>query len=243
MWGGVWVAPIAVIVDDLSITQLVFKYILCVNPSQLWFLWMLFDVFLLIWPICDLLQNSKIAISVSIISWGIGFIGSRELPNIFCVWTAFNYIPFFILGLKLKEKDGFGIDKIPVYIWIILDIGLFVILKHVSINHYFIDKLIKIALTYTLHVVGAIMAFSVLQKLATMVDWKNSKCFDFLSKCSMTVYLLHQQIIYFVIIILNGWVHPYIIAITNFVISLSLSLILSSILMRFKMTRLLIGER
>lgn len=59
----------------------------------------------------------------------------------------------------------------------------------------------------------------------------------------MAIYLFHQQIIYFTIIWLNGKVNPYLNAIVNFIVALVLSSLISTLLMRFKVTRVLIGEK
>lgn len=64
-----------------------------------------------------------------------------------------------------------------------------------------------------------------------------------LSKNSMTIYLFHQQIIYFTILWLNGKVNPYVNSFINFVVSLFLSSLISTMLMKFKVTRILIGEK
>ena len=87
------------------------------------------------------------------------------------------------------------------------------------------------------------MAFVVLQKLATRVNWEESKVFSFLSKNSMLVYLFHQQIIYVFISLLNGVINPYLHAGINFVGAMAISLLISTVLMKFKWTRFLIGEK
>lgn len=59
----------------------------------------------------------------------------------------------------------------------------------------------------------------------------------------MAMYLFHQQIIYFTISALNGVVNPWINAGVNFVAAIAGSLIISAVLMRWKATRFLIGEK
>ena len=65
-------------------------------------------------------------------------------------------------------------------------------------------------------VVGALMSFAVLQKIADRIKWK-TKIFMYLSSQSMIVFLLHQQILYFFISGLNGKVDPYLNALINFI--------------------------
>ena len=59
----------------------------------------------------------------------------------------------------------------------------------------------------------------------------------------MAMYLFHQQIIHFTISALNGVVNPWINAGVNFVAAIAGSLIISAVLMRWKATRFLIGEK
>ena len=59
----------------------------------------------------------------------------------------------------------------------------------------------------------------------------------------MTIYLFHQQIIYVCLYALNGLVNPYIHATINFIVAMISSSIISLILMKFKSTRILIGEK
>lgn len=104
-------------------------------------------------------------------------------------------------------------------------------------------KVIGLGNEYALHIVGALMSFFVLQSIATNIKWKDNILFSFFSTKTMPVYLFHQQIIYFTIIWLNGKVNPYINATINFLVSVTISLVISSIFMKFKWTRRLIGEK
>ena len=72
---------------------------------------------------------------------------------------------------------------------------------------------------------------------------QDSKLFYFIVKQSMPIYLFHQQVIYFFIFWLNGLVNPYINASINFIGAMVVSIIISGTLMRFKLTRFLIGEK
>ena len=127
--------------------------------------------------------------------------------------------------------------------WIAVHAVLFAISKLISGSESMIAKLATIPLNLLLHASGAIMAFTALVWIGERVKWENSKVFGVLSSSSMIIYLLHQQIIYFSIYLLNGLINPYLNSIINFVISLSLSLAISVILLRFKTTRFLMGEK
>lgn len=94
-----------------------------------------------------------------------------------------------------------------------------------------------------LHIVGALMAFIILQKLGSNIKWKQNKIFVVFSKYSMPIYLFHQQIIYFFIDWLNGAIHPYLHTGINFIGAILISAGISAVLMKWKVTRFLIGEK
>ena len=235
--------------------ELIQKYVFCINPSQLWFLWMLFWVFALVWPLWKWLSDSIIkGLVIALVCYGVGLAGGHFTPNIYCIWTAFQYIPFFFIGIqvriqqeKLKDTDGrrskiFLIEKIPAGLLLMLDLLIFYI-DWLARQGRILLPGVTVMTGFILHIVGAVMAFVVFQKIASKVSWKDNKCFNKLAKCSMPMYLFHQQIIYFVIVALNGRVNPYINAILNFVLSIIISFFISTILMRFRYTRLLVGEK
>lgn len=239
----IWVIPISYVLFSYTPKDIILKYVLCTGPSQLWFLWMLFDVFCIVWIISNWLKNDFIAIFISCISWLIGYVCGARFSNIFCVWTAFNYLPFFILGMKLREKNNCLLYKIPAILFVFIQLVLFGAYQMTSSNSRILYRLVNLIALYSAHIFGALMSFFVLQWLAEKVDWENNKLFMIFSKYSMTIYLFHQQIIYFTIIWLNGKVNPYLHSFMNFVIALTLSSFISILLMKFKTTRILIGEK
>jgi peptidoglycan/LPS O-acetylase OafA/YrhL len=103
--------------------------------------------------------------------------------------------------------------------------------------------LLNLLLSFALNVIGAVMAFIILQKIAVCVRWENSRALTLLKKVSMPIYLLHQQVIYFFVYYLNGHLNPYIHAVVNFGGAIIVSTILSCILLKFKWTRYLVGEK
>ena len=207
---------------------------------------MLFGVFVIVWPMRKVLLDKPITgWIIALAIYCIGIIGKRSLPNVFCIWFACQYIPFFYIGMRLRakaeKKEKLITEVVPWPYWIAADLLLFV--GTMAIGHLdgIVWRLMAIELNLLLHIVGAIMAWTLLQMQANKVDWKNSKAFKTLSSCSMPMYLFHQQIIYFTIIWLNGIVNPWINAGVNFLVALIGSFIISALLMRWKYTRFLIG--
>ena len=250
----IWVAPISAYFFHWGFAELFKKYVFCISPSQLWFLWMLFGLFVIVWPFRNvMIEKPVIGWSIATIFYGIGIVGEHIVPNVFCAWTACQYVVFFYIGMRIRVKaenatEGNDEKKwltegLPWYGWLILDVILFVGSLWIDSQSGIIMKVASLGSKLLLHMVGAVMAWSLLQMLAGHVNWQESKTFKKLCAYSMPTYLFHQQIIYFVIDSLNGKVNPWINAGVNFVVAIAGSLIISALLMRWKVTRILVGEK
>ena len=68
-----------------------------------------------------------------------------------------------------------------------------------------------------------------------------NRFYRLLEENSFGIYLFHQQIIYFTIIWFNGLVHPIIQAILSFLIAICISLMMSMILKKWRMTKIMFG--
>lgn len=238
-----WVIPISAIFFETDIVSVFRNYVLAEAPSQLWFLVMLFDVFAIFWPLSGFFQkHNYLGALVALGMYGCGLVGSLILPNIFNVWTALQYIPLFWIGFKLRQYGAAVIRRIPAFLWLVADIVLFGFMQFLGGFESVAVKLLLIGLDFVLKVVGACMSFVVLQKIADAVNW-NGRVFAFVSKSSMAVYLFHQQIIYFFLYWLNGYLYPGVHVIINFIGAMAISLLLASVLLKFKATRVLIGEK
>jgi hypothetical protein len=240
----VWVAPFAVYFFKCDIYEIIKNFILGTSPNQLWFLLMLFCLFVIFYPLSGFFARKNILGAVAVlIIYGIGIIGSSFIPNVFQVFRACAYLPMFWMGFKIRQYGSVFLRKIPVIVWIAVDIALFIIVQYIGDFDGALFTLLKLGFEFLLHIIGAIMSFIILQKLADRIDWKNSLLFGRLSKNSMTVYLFHQQIIYLLIYWLNGRLNPYVHAAVNFFGALLISLLISFVLMKTKWTRMLVGEK
>lgn len=239
----IWVVPVHLYFYPGDYVMIAEKYILATAPSQLWFLVMLFDVFLLFWPASQFFKKFDLeGLIVVVAAWAVGALGAKVIPNYFMIWTALQYIPLFWVGFKLRQNRLFYVRKISRLVWIILDLILFLVWKWIQDFESILMKLLWLGLGLVLHIVGALTAFFILQSLARKVHWKRT-CFPYIEKRSMTVYLLHQQIVYFFIVWLNGRIAPSLHMLVNVVGSIAVSLLLSEIFMKFKLTRFLLGEK
>ena len=93
-----------------------------------------------------------------------------------------------------------------------------------------------------LKLVGAFSAFIILEKIVSRTKINESGFLNILSKYTMPMYLFHQQIIYFIILWLNGTMSPWINALINFALAGLISFAIGWGLMKNRMTRLLLGE-
>lgn len=240
----IWVIPFTMYYFQIEAVEILKSYALGILPSQLWFLLMLFFVFMIFYPLNSFLEKHNVGgVLTVLVIYGIGLVGSKVLPNVFQILTACQYLIFFWLGFKIRQYGSDTLMKIPSLIWIAVDVLLFILVQYLSGFDATIIKLLNLGFTFLLHIVGALMAFVVLQKLANRVNWKESKVFSLLSKNSMPVYLFHQQVIYVFISLLNGMINPYLHAGINFIGAMAISLLISTLLMKFKWTRFLIGEK
>lgn len=185
---AIWIVPISEYFFNYNISIILNNYILAVSPNQLWFLWMLFDVFIIFWLLSDYFKKHDLIGGVAVIGfYGVSLVGSSVLPNVFQIWAACAYLPLFWLGFKIRQHGSELINKIHWAVWIVVDLALFTILQFISKEDMFF-KLLSIGCSFLLHIVGAMMAFVVLQKLANHANWQKSKVFTFLSKRSMPVF-------------------------------------------------------
>lgn len=242
----VWVIPISRRLFGFESEQMIKKYLLGNNPDQLWFLWMLFDVFVIVWPLWNLIiKSSVLCWGMAIIFYSIGVICNRAFPNIFCVWTAFEFMPLFCMGIRMRVKEERSekqvIWRIPWLIWLIFDILIFMATNLLIKQTGTVMQILRLGMFFVLHMIGAVMIFVILQILANKIQWKEGKGIKAFSVYSMPMYLFHQQIVYFMIILLDGKVSPFINFMANFVITLIVSLLISIFLMHWRITRWLLG--
>ena len=240
---AVWVVPLSILFFSYDASAIFKNYLLAQSPSQLWFLMMLFVVFMIFWPLSDFFRKHDVLGAVLALGmYGSSLIGGRVIPNVFQIWTAMRYVPVFWLGFKLRQYGTGLIRKIPAMLWLVASVLLYVLTRYLDGVDHILCKLLTLGFSFLTNLVGAVMSFVVLQKIADKGKWDNA-CFGFISKRSMAVYLFHQQIIYFVIAGLNGLWNPYLHATLNFLVSAGVSLLIATVLLRFRATRFLIGEK
>lgn len=238
-----WAVPTDVIVQKYGFKEFFRAYILATQPRQLWFLIMLFGVFAVFYLLTDFFAEHDIkGLIAALAFYGVGTICNRYIEDYFQIWNICRYILFFWLGFKIRQRGSDWLYKIPVVIYVAADIALFA-LNWLLPNEHFIWQAIKPVVSMLLYVVGAVTAFVVFQRLAKRTSWKENKLLSKLVILSMPIYLLHQQISYFLTIKLNGVISPYLQVAINFGFTIIVSMAIAAFLYRFKPTRIMMGEK
>lgn len=241
-----YLIPIEMMLYGIDLKHIMEKFVFAIQPSHLWFLWMLFGVFMIAWPLSSYLVKIKwggIWIGLFLYVTGVG--GTKILPDIFAIWTACEFFLFFWIGFEVRRCKTPVIYRVPSFCYIFIYSVLFFInellpkLNKQSIFLLIAGKIIMILM----HCWGALMAFVVLQKLANKIQYQRSSLWSFLEKRSMVIYLFHQPIIYFTLLCFNGKINPFINTFINFSIAMLVSIIISSGLFSWRVTRMLIGEK
>ena len=239
---AVWVIPIQYFFFRYDFETIVKNFVFAMNPNQLWFLWMLFGVSIVFWLLSDFLVKHEILGTVTMLGiFGIGLVCGMRLPNVFMIWRVCTYLPLFWCGVKIRQHGSGFLRKIPSLLYLPVQAALFFLTRWLTENDPSPFNILYHGFTFALHICGAVSVFVILQDIADKINWKKNKIFVFLAKLSMPIYLIHQQIIYFFIVCLNGVIHPFLHVGVNFICVLSISVIVSALLMKWKITRFLIG--
>ena len=240
---AIWVIPSAIIVFKYGWKDILLKYILGSSPNQLWFLLMLFWVFLFFNLLSDFFYKHEIigGIIALVLFYAIGIIGQKYIENYYQIWTAFRFLPFFWIGFKLRQHNNSILKRIHPFFYGGVFVAVFVVIQLLPPSSGLM-KLISLGLDYILLLSGSLAAFFILEWLYSKMPKLCLSKLNSIQYYSMPMYLFHQQFIYYSILLLNGKLYPYLHATVNLIVALIGSFAISFILMKWKTTRLLVGE-
>lgn len=237
-----WVIPFYFYFFNVEIKKILFEYFLGTSPSQLWFLLMLFNIFIIIFFIGKIVYFSYWkAFILSLVIYGFGLIGGKFFPNIYQIISSCNFLLYFIIGMLIYRNDLYILKTIHSYIYLLIFLVLWVLKLYICryITNEIICKIYNLIFDFFIHIEGSIMTFIILGRIAERLknlkyNYENFRLYNFLKKYNFIIYLLHQQIIYCVIDKLNGKVSPFILVSANFFISLFFSSIIILIFKKIK---------
>lgn len=236
-----WVIPFEYIYFKTDLKNMVHKYLLAESPSQLWFLWMLFWVWIVFYVISLKVENISewnlvIIFIISIV--GGYYLSNKINANYFQVIQVFKYMQYYYLGGYVYKKQ-FKITKFSICTYFvgflvcyILNRPVTAVFAHIKVN--FFRYSCYESWSMLISVFGIIFVYfliSYVVKIYQQNGIKEENSFLLkLEENSFGIYLFHQQIIYITIDILNGHVHPLVQVLCSFLISIAVSLVIVEIL-------------
>ncbi len=242
----IWVIPIGYMYYRYTFNDIIQYFILGQSPAQLWFLLMLFNVFV----ISFFLLNNNIAWQWCGVA-GIGFLCmlsplvSTFLPNYFQVLISMKVMLFFYSGCMIRRQCSEITPKSMLKmggVFLLLNLLFFILRERLNWSVFPLLRIIKYFFSCLCELSGAVMAFFLLSYFASIIRWKNA-LFESLSKSSFTIYLFHQQIIYFLLWHFSGFLCPIVMSVICFLFSVLISWAIGTIMNMRKLTRIIIGGR
>ena len=238
-----WVIPFAILFFKYDALTIFNRYFLATNPNQLWFLLMLFEVYLIGFLLCNCFADKGLLGFLFVfIIYIAGLIGRQFIPNYFGIWKTCEFLLFFYIGFKIRQYGSMYLRK-NITVLLFLTFVFFLLFHFFSKQTQFAMRLMGRGFESALNVIGSCTAFILCQKTADIKNWERNMCFSFVSQKAMGIYLFHQQFVYISFYLFNGYLNPYLNFFLNVIISLSASICMTSLFMKFRITRFLIGEK
>lgn len=218
-----------------------FNILIGKSCDQLWFILSLFFIFVIVYPF-DKIINKKPILSVLISAILVGLVTLLDKYDIsFGLIKAIKDIPFFILGFLFRTKGtNFIKNKKTLIIGSIsylLIYSTYIILNELEFSD------IAIVIYDSLFFFGAPILFGLALNLFDRWNLYDKKITKFLSKHSMNIYLLHQELIYIFILLLIEKANPYLFVFVTFISVWFISLLLSMLVRTNNVTKFLLGEK
>ena len=244
---ALWVAPFHWFFFRCGPKELIDKYLLGKSANQLWFLLMLFGVFMIFYPLAGFFHRHTLLGAAVVLTCHAA---SLYLPYSFLSYYglrhALAYLPVFWLGFILRrDRDAAParlLRRIPSAVLVAAHVGLFALVEFLGGRVGGEATLLMHALRFSVTTGGAVMAFSVLVRLAERIPHRG-RLFRLLTACSMPIYLFHQQIVYVAVTLMNRVMSPYLQVPIITLLALGISLGISLLLLRFRYTRPLVGAK
>ncbi len=240
-----WAIPFQLIYFDPSITDILLNFGLAISPNQLWFLVMLFVLFCIFYPLTWLLDrsNSFIGLLIALVMYGASIVLARIVPNVFNFESALKFFIFFYLGFAVRKNKNNFACKIPWFVYLILQVGVFALNYFViSGSELMVLKVLNLITTPLCSILGVFMVV-VFVKSINVEKIQQTKVFKLFSKHNFVMYLFHQQLIYISLSFLNGVVDNWIIILANLIVSILGSLLISVLIDKIPKIRTLFGYK
>ena len=239
----IWVIPIAELFFHYSLKEIILRYCLATAPNQLWFLWMLFWVFIISWPLSNMFLRFKGAAIVAVL-YCIGNLGGNLIPNVFQIRTGCMYVTFFYIGYMFcRLIERLNNNVAIAFALLTINVISYCSLQFNEFSDNVVNKLIVFGLKLLMNTTGAVAAFLILNSVAPYVVAKHNALIKRIGDKTMSLFLFHQQIIYLAICIANGKLNPIVQVVFSFTAALAGSFVINELMMKHKITRWMIGEK
>ncbi len=162
--------------------------------------------------------------------------------NVFQVSTAIKYAGYYYLGAYLYKKKIE--NKWMIHISGCGSIVFGVIDKIIETNtsSSVLVRSFGLILGYMCSYMGVVFVYCIVKLISEKLNnVRKAKIWNGMKEKSFGIYLFHQQIIYLTIIPLNGKVTPIVQVIISFLCAVGLASIITAVLKKFKLTRVLYG--
>ena len=165
------------------------------------------------------------------------------LPNVFQIFTAGKYIFFYYMGFAFRKYRDNILYRVPwICYFVIHTVLLAFLFFFVSTRDGTVFKLASVALNPIISTFGVLSVVVCMSKF-NFEHLRKSKIFQVLNKHNFVMYLLHQQIIYVVISLLNARVATPILVIANLVLSFFVSLIMAVLISKIPIVKKAFGYK
>lgn len=211
------------------------------GSGHLWFLPMLFWCFVFLWVIQKFKVNPLAVISLFLLVF-ISPIPSYRIP--LGIGKAIYYFPFFYFGFLVWKWRKFSVNNDNV--WIVVSLSMYIasmLLKYFYFNKYEDDVLILI-LGNIVELIclsaGTYMMYLIIVKICHYIK-KMPKVLLLANRYSYAVYVIHQFVLLLLVYDVTYRINQYIIPFLWLFITLLLSSLLSVVLLKTKLGKILLG--
>lgn len=244
LFACLWVVPAYIYFFKPDLSVIIKRFVICENPSQLWFLLALFWMYIGFYFLSRFLDKfnffQKLSLPVAILLIGAVCIFSLSnyviykilKINLFAVLSGLRYFPVFFAGFIFRKFDFEKLNKFSIPLLI------FSLAATVAYNRLVRGRA-AMFLQAPIWILDAAAMFVFITKYVN----PKGRLFEIFKRHNFTVYLLHQQLIYVIIYLISRFwkVYPipsFLICLTG---SLVISVALSALFAKFRLTRTILG--
>lgn len=238
---ALWAAPIYV--AFFGPRELFHKFVLAASPSQLWFLPMLFWCFAALEfvrlfipglarrPMALFLASAAASLGALVVS---GLVGDTLQLS-----STLQYLPLFCAGYAFRVWNTgrfWSLGPLPL---LALDLTLYAVWLTVAAADGPVASVVAYVLLLTLRLVGCAMALSLVGRLRK----PEGPVVEALARDSFGIYLFHQQIVFVALSALNTpQASPVLAVAACFVVSVAVSLGMTEVLLRGRLSKMIVGK-